>query len=392
MGLQLIFLINGKRYCLLLFTYQCLLLPLGHQARDTFMAEYASHRQQLDDRHRILHEQKVNGARISKADVDERKRINALSLDGYTHHDVKSMSMRFSSPVRPRIPAADTPPLQRSPTEGEVAQAGLSSASTGFPPPKAHPECGPVLNLLNDSSTGVALSVVLTHFESRRSTVRDGESVEGPVAKIQITGKEEAARKAMIVANDVAASGYAVIREIVCTEADIDGTPLAPIVCNGSLEGMIDFYTWKLVHVQGYEGVKVGITMTEHPRFRRMLDEPPHEKTPEEGASSRHPHLINANHSYWKRHDPSSTCHSCYHSHVKCTPTSDQCQECSLACCLTCMTDGGCDVNRFRYCPACWEVVGCWESVDDNKRSNTEGETHIVGVAGASPSLARHSE
>jgi len=149
------------------------------------------------------------------------------------------------------------------------------------------PERGPVLNMLNDTSTGAALSAVLSFFESRRSTVRDGAIVEGPVATLQIVGKEEAARKAMIVASDVVGCGAAVIREIVCEEAEVDGTPkLHPLVPRGGPEAIMEFYMWQIVRMKGYEGVRIGITMTEHPRFRRMLGEPepelPQEETPEE--------------------------------------------------------------------------------------------------------------
>ena len=173
-------------------------------------------------------------------------------------------------------------PRDRAMTAGERATAGLSSASTGFPSPTAHPnvamlgDCRPrrgtVLRLENDSSISACLSVVLSHFEDRRSTVQDSLTADKPVAKLQIIGTEEAARKAMIVANNVAACGYAVISEIVCAEADSDGNPVSPsegLVCRGSPEAVVDFFTCKLVHMKGYEGVKIGITMTEHPRFRQ---------------------------------------------------------------------------------------------------------------------------
>ena len=162
------------------------------------------------------------------------------------------------------------------------------------------PERGEVLFMLNDTSNSEALSIALSFFESRlraalsfpcrRSTVRDGVIIGGPVAKLQIQGKDEAARKAMIVAIDVIAKGAAVLSKIVCEDFEVDGTRmLHPIVpTNPSPEVMMEWYTWKIVHMKGYEGVRIGITLIEHPRFRRMLGElepepaPPQAETPEE--------------------------------------------------------------------------------------------------------------
>ena len=155
------------------------------------------------------------------------------------------------------------------------------------------PEFGQVLFMSNGTSNDEALSCALSHFDSRRwhelcSTVRDGAIVGGPVAKLQIVGKDEAARKALIVASSVVLNGAAVIREIVCENFELDGTPmLHPIVPTGaSLEGMIEWYMWKIVHLKGYEGVRIGITMIQHPGFRRMLGELEPEPAPPQAETN----------------------------------------------------------------------------------------------------------
>ena len=152
------------------------------------------------------------------------------------------------------------------------------------------PDRGRVLFMSNDTSNSEALSYAMSFFESRRSTVRDGVIIGGPVAKLQIQGADEAARKALMVAIAVIVQGAAVLWQILCEDFEVDGTRmLHPIVpTNRSPEVMMEWYTWKIVHMKGYEGVRIMIILIEHPRLRRMLGElepepaPPQAETPEE--------------------------------------------------------------------------------------------------------------